>query len=165
MPAPPGGAGPVRAAGGRDCRRRTSPRAWPRSPPELEACDRVEQPALSAVGSEPQMLPPQPEPEFTGEYPGPVAKAARVDGRARGSLLVEDRACDLGVMGPGAPVEVGRAHHRPDVVDHDGLGVDVDRRPLLVLQVVHGHPRPAGADQVADGPPLGGPRGPALGGY
>jgi hypothetical protein len=59
-------------------------------------------------------------------------------------------------VGPGAAVEVGRADHRPHVVDDHRLGVDVDRRAVLVLEVVDGHPVAAGADQVVDGPPLGG---------
>ena len=131
--------------------------------PGLEAGDRVEQPGVAAmvVGSEPEVLAPQAEPELTGEHPGSIAEAARVGWVAGVALLVEDRAGGLGVVGPGAAVEVGRADHRPDVVDHDGLGVDVDQGALFVLQVEDGHSRPPGADEVVDGPPLGGPGGPA----
>ena len=46
----------------------------------------------------------------------------------------------LGVVGPGAAVEVVRADGRPGVVDDAGLGVHVDRRALVVLDPVDGDP-------------------------
>jgi hypothetical protein len=129
-------------------------------PPGLEACHRVEQPGVVVVVPEPEVFAPQAQPQLAGEHPGAVARATRVGWVTGVALLVQHRAGHLGVLGPGAAVEVGRADHRPHVVDDHGLGMHVDRRALLVLQVIDGHPRSPGADQVVDGPPLGRAGGP-----
>ena len=143
-------------AGDPSCRRRARPGAWPRTPTR----PRSRRPGPAAGGRrrrrpEPEVLAPQPQPQLAGEDPRLVPESSRVGRLAEIGSLVHDGAGDLGVMGPGAAVEVGRAHHGPHVVDHHRLGVDIDRRALLVLEVVDGHSRPPGADQVVNGPPLG----------
>ena len=86
------------------------------------------------VGREPEVLAPERAAELAGEEPGRgvVGVSEAVDGGG-----VEDGAGQLAVGGPGPAVEVVGADGEPDVVDDADLGVDVDRRPLLVLEVEH----------------------------
>src|SRR5450756_352316 len=66
---------------------------------------------------------------------------------ARVGRGVKDSAAELGIMSPGAPVEVARADRRPHVVDDEGLGVDVYRRAVVVLDPVDGYPVTAASVQ------------------
>ena len=103
--------------------------------------------------------------------PAPAAARGRSAGRrrrtgrcTRGSrssgVVVDDRAGQLGVVRPGAAVDVVRADRGPDVVDDADLGVHVDRGAGVVLDAVHGDPVAAGrAQRVAA--PAGGRRGSA----
>ena len=59
--------------------------------------------------------------------------------------LVDDGAGELGVVGPGAAVEVVGADAGPRVVDYADLGVDVHGCALVVLEAIH-------RDSVAAGP-------------
>ncbi len=80
--------------------------------------------------------------------------------------LVEDRAGQLAVVGPRAAVEVVAAHAAPHVVDDAHLGVDVDRRARVVLQVEDVHPvgrgRPAQRDRLLPADLVGRQREPAV---
>ena len=54
--------------------------------------------------------------------------------------LPENRAAQLAVVGPGAPVDVARADRGPGVVDDADLRVNVDRGAGVVLHVVDANP-------------------------
>jgi hypothetical protein len=96
------------------------------------------------------MLPPQLQAQPPGEHPGAVAEAGRVARLPLVPGVVQDGRRQLGVVGPGTTVHVVRADGRPNVVDHADLGVHIDRRALLVLEVVDGDPVAAGRLQQVE---------------
>ena len=82
----------------------------------------------------------------------PSPRPAGSRGSRSSSVVVEDRAGQLGVVGPRAAVHVVGADHHPHVVDDADLGVHVDRGALLVLEVADEHPIAAGALDDPRGP-------------
>ena len=75
-------------------------------------------------------------------------------GVAAVALVVDDRAGQLRIVGPGADVEVVAADDHPHVIDHADLGVHVDRPARRGLEVEERHPFSAGSAQLVDGPLL-----------
>jgi hypothetical protein len=67
---------------------------------------------------------------------------------------VDDRAGELGVVAPRAEVEVVGADGHPLVVDDADLGVDVDRRTRVILEVEHAEPVTARLPQQVVREPL-----------
>ena len=74
------------------------------------------------------------------QHPGTVTQAGGIGRSPAVAPAVDHRARQLGVVRPRAAVEVVGARRHPDVVDDADLGVHVDGRALLVLEVVHRDP-------------------------
>src|SRR5438552_8447844 len=106
--------------------------------PRLESSDGVKQLLVQDLRTE--MLTPQRKPKFASEDAGSVSEAAWIERRVRMRLVVDHRACELGIMRPRAQAEIVRADRSPDVVDHADLGVHIYRPPSLGLEVIDGYP-------------------------
>ncbi len=83
-----------------------------------------------------EMLSPQFKPQITSEDPRAVAHTCGVEGLTWIGRLIEHRAGHLAVVRPGPSVEIVRTHHGPHVINHDYLGVHVDRRACGVFDVI-----------------------------
>src|SRR3954447_11328813 len=99
----------------------------------------------------PQVLTPELESGVARETTRAVARSRRVTWLALVVDVVDDGARELGVVGPRAPVHVVGSDHHPDVVDDAHLGVDVDARPRVVLEVADQHPVATGSPQDRHG--------------
>src|SRR5438067_1925315 len=102
-----------------------------RAAPRVEPCPWIEQ--LLPRHLLPEVLVPQGQSKPSGERPRPVAEPSWIGRETLVALVVEHGACQLGVMGPGASVQIVGPDPQPHVIDHAELPVNVDRPARLVL--------------------------------
>jgi hypothetical protein len=104
-----------------------------------EGADRVEQ-VLIDGGLAVEVFPGQLEPQFAGEYACPVTEPIQYPWFALVEPVVDDRAGQFRVVGPGTEVDVVRADRGPQVVHDACLCVNVNRCPRVVLDAVNTDP-------------------------
>jgi hypothetical protein len=78
--------------------------------------------------------------KIAGESTAAITEPCRIERYSIIELCVENRAGHLRIVGPGPTIEIVRSNKRPDVVDHTHLGMDVDGRAILILEVVDAYP-------------------------
>jgi len=109
-----------------------------------ESADGVDE-VVVVVGRALEVFAPEAQSCLSGEPPGAIAESGRVAGCAFVDLGVENRAGDLGVMRPGAAVEVVGSDDQEHIVDDADLCVYVDRSGISVFEVVDGYALASGA--------------------
>src|SRR6187200_2760063 len=119
--------------------------------PSIERLERIQQ---SFVLLRAEMLAGELQAKRSSEPTRALSPAAGVQRFAVIAILIEDRDRELRIVRPRTPVHIVGADQGHLVVDHDDLRVDVDRGPLLVLEVIDADAIATGVPHQVKGAPL-----------